>query len=105
MIDRKIEIGLRGFLPDTDLSFHRLAVTAEQIDLMRLPTKPPKDRRGGFEGGTVEAEAIPAATMRQLLAEAIEGFIDPHSMAVIKEAEASERDVLLSVAARLEALP
>ena len=103
LIDTDTEAKLRAHLPDTDLAFRRLAVTREQIDLMRLPTKPPKDRRGGFEGDTVEAEAIPAATMRQLLAGAIEGFIDPHEMAVIQEAEASERNLLLSMAASLEA--
>ena len=105
LIDTDTEAKLRSHLPDTDLAFRRLAVTREQIDLMRLPTKPPKDRRGGFEGDTVEAEAIPAATMRQLLAEAIEGFIDPHEMAVIQAAEASERNLLLSMAASLEAAP
>lgn len=105
LIDTDTEAKLCEHLPDTNLKFRRLAVTRAQIDLMRLPTKPPKDRRGGFEGDTVEAEAIPAATLRQLLAEAIEGFIDPHAMAVIKEAEASERTLLLSMAASLEAQP
>ena len=103
LIDTDTEAKLRAHLPDTDLTFRRLAVTREQIHLMRLPTKPPKDRRGGFEGDTVEAEAIPAATMRELLAEAIEGFIDPHQMAVLMEAEASERELLMAMAANMEA--
>lgn len=103
LIDRKIEAELREHLPDTNLSFHRLAVTERQIELMGLPTKPAKDRRGGFEGDTVEAEAIPAATMRQLLPETIEAFIDPHEMAVLKAAEASERGLLMTMAASLEA--
>ena len=103
LIDRKIEAELRGHLPDTNLLFHRLAVTREQIDLMALPTKPAKDRRGGFEGGTVEAEAIPAEIMRQILAETIEDFIDPREMAVLKAAEESERGLLLSMVASMEA--
>jgi len=40
--------------------------------------------------------------MRQLLAGAIEAFIDQREMAVLKEAEASERGLLLSMAASLE---
>jgi hypothetical protein len=103
LIDRKIEAELRDHLPDTHLSFHRLAVTRDQIELWGLPTKPAKDRRGGFDGGTVEAEAIPAATMRQLLADAIAAFIDPHEMAVLRQAEASERGLLMTMAASLEA--
>lgn len=95
LIDRKIEDELRTHLPhDATFTFERIAVTAEQIDLMSLPTKPTKDRRGGFEGGTVEAEAIPAGVMRQMLREAIERHIDPRVMDAISAAEASDRAAL-----------
>jgi hypothetical protein len=65
-----------------------------------LPTKPAKagDKRGGFIGGTVEAEAMPAATMRKLLCDAIESFMDRQVLAVLEVAEDSERGWLLSVA-------
>jgi hypothetical protein len=96
LIDRKIEAQLRRHLPGQELHFHRLAVTAEQIALMRLPTKPGKegDRRGGFTGGTVEAEAMPAGVMRRLLRDAVERFMDPHELAVLRAAEESERLIL-----------
>ena len=99
LIDRKIEDELRQHLPNTvDLTFHRLAVTQEQIDLMGLPTKPTNDRRGGWEGGTVEAEAIPAGEMRRILRTAIERFIPRRLLTVTAEAEASERAYIRTVA-------
>lgn len=108
LIDKKIEAELRRHLPGFELHLHRLAVTAEQIVLMGLPTKPgkPGDRRGGFTGGTVEAEAVPAGTMRTILREAIEQFIDPRALAVLETAEESERQSLMFWAqqiARIEA--
>lgn len=100
LIDRKIEAGLRSHLGDQELHFHRLGITAEQIALMGLPTKPAKDgdRRGGFTGGTVEAEAMPAATMRKILSDAIEAFIDRRELAVLEQAEASERAWIENIA-------
>lgn len=103
LIDKKIEQALRGHLPDHDITFHRIAVTREQIDLMSLPTKPgkPGDRRGGFTDDTVEAEAMPAAIMRQLLREKIESFIPARTMEVVTVAEESERELLLKWAAAM----
>ena len=100
LIDKKIEDELRRHLDGHDLHFHRLAITAEQIVLMRLPTKPAKvgDRRGGFTGGTVEAEAMPAGEMRLLLRKAIEQFVDPRALSVMEVAEQSEREWLSSIA-------
>jgi len=105
LIDRKIEAELRRHLPDADIAFRRLGITREQADLMRLPTKPAKDRRGGFQGDTVEAEAMPAGLLRRILCNAIEGYIDPHEAAALEAAEASERSLLLAMAASLEASP
>ncbi|MEQ9586814.1 MAG: hypothetical protein RJS97_02490 [Parvibaculaceae bacterium] len=101
LIDRSAETEMRQHLPaDMDLSFNRVAVTPEQIDLMGLPTKPPKkgDKRGGWKGGTVEAEAIPAGVMRDIVSDAIEDFIDPGLLRTVKVAEASEREYLASIA-------
>ena len=105
LIDRKIEAELRRHLPEADIEFRRLGITREQADLMRLPTKPAKDRRGGFQGDTVEAEAMPAGLLRRILCNAIEGYIDPHEAAALEAAEASERSLLLAMAASLEASP
>jgi hypothetical protein len=67
---------------------------------MGLPTKPAKagDRRGGFAGGTVEAEAMPANVLRKLLSDAIEIFVDPRQLAVLEAAEESERGWLYTLA-------
>lgn len=99
LIDQSLETELRSHLPaNMRLSFERVAVTPEQIDLMRLPTKPTKDKRGGWEGGTVEAEAIPAGVMRDIISDAVEGLIDPSLLATVKVAEESEREYLASIA-------
>jgi hypothetical protein len=98
LIDKKIEAQLRRHLPGQELHFHRLAITAEQIALMRLPTKPTNDKRGGFKGDTVEAEAMPAGVLRKLLREAIESFMNRHELAKLKVAEASEGTWLFSLA-------
>ena len=78
-----------------------LGLTDRGVELFMRAVLPPNatdlaDKINGLD----RSEAIPAATM-QLLAEAIEGFIDPHEMAVIQEPEASERDLLLSLAASM----
>lgn len=101
LIDGKVEDELRLHLPDHRIEFHRIAITRDQIDLMSLPTKPAKDSRGGFSGGTVEAEAMPAGVMRELLREEIESFIPERTLAVIGEAETSEREILESFASQL----
>jgi hypothetical protein len=103
LIDVKIEQELREHLPDHEIEFHRIAITSEQIKLMGLPTKPAKnsDRRGGFEGETVEAEAMPAGVMRELLRDKIESFIPDRAMTVMRIAEASERDILMEFADHL----
>lgn len=46
----KIEEDLKGLAPDAEIYFERLAVTPEQIELWRLPTRPTKktDSREGF---------------------------------------------------------
>jgi hypothetical protein len=79
-----------------DLRFIRLAITPEQIAEYDLPTKPrkPSDRRALHVEHTVEAEAMPAGILRQLLRERIEDFLPPDALAVAKAAEESEREHL-----------
>lgn len=102
LIDRKIEEELKKHLPDHEITFHRIAITQEQINLMRLPTKPAKgDKRGGFEGDTVEAEAMPAGILRELLQDKIESFIPAQTLEVVAAAEESERVLLRGIAAQL----
>ncbi len=94
LIDRSIESELRRHLKGgIDLNFHRIAVTPEQIREHDLPTKPRKasERRAPEIERTVEAEAMPAYILRQLLRDAVEQFLPPQALDVVKQAEISER--------------
>jgi hypothetical protein len=73
-------------------------VTPKQISRWSLPTRPTK-REGntharGFEGDSVELDAIPAASLRKLVRDCIEWHIDKHQLEILRAAEASERDLL-----------
>ena len=96
LIDRSIEKDLRGFLEDWpgDLSFERLAVNDDQIDRMGLPTRPPKpsDTRSKEVTRAVEAEAIPAPTMRAIVSSALETLIPEHVLKVQRAVELEERN-------------
>jgi hypothetical protein len=87
-------IGIFQDIPQTiDFRFHRLAITEEQITAYDLPTKPRKetDRRALHVRETVEAEAMPASILRDLLRGKIESFLPSGAMAAAKAAEESER--------------
>lgn len=77
--------------------FERLAVTREQIRELNLPTRPTKRtdaRAKGFEGGSVEVDAIPPSVLRDLVEEAIAQHIDPHALELTLMAERNEREGL-----------
>ena len=100
LIDRSIEKELRGFLGGwpCDLSFERLAVNDEQIDSMGLPTRPPKhsDKRSQEVTRAVEAEAIPAPAMREIVSAALQGLIPERVLTVEKLIEEQERGDIYS---------
>ncbi len=94
---RNFEDKVRGFAPAAPVEFQRLAVTPEQISGWSLPTRPTKKsdtRAAGFDGGSVEVDAIPPSTLRSLVREAIEQHIDPGALELTRSVEASERRVL-----------
>ena len=97
-----IQRKLRDFVDDEiDLTFERIAVTPEQITELDLPTRPTKQsdsRSAKFEGQSVEVDAIPSSTLRQLVTDAIEQWIAPEALRLTKVAEASEREVLTRIA-------
>jgi len=107
IIPEKIEEGLRRHASGCEISFQRLLVTPDQIEVWDLPTKPAKKttHAKGFTGGTVEAEAIPAGTTRRLVREAIEQHLDMREVAVMREAEKSESAFLYRIADEIEARP
>lgn len=89
---------------NTQIEFVRLAVTPEQIDELKLPTRPTKladTRAKGWEGGSVEVDAIPASVLRKMLDEFIAAYVDEHQLAVIRTAEESERKYFMQIADRL----
>jgi hypothetical protein len=100
-IPKKVEQDLRGFAPDVDLTFERVAVTPEQIEVLDLPTRPTKasdTRSKNFEGESVEVDAIPPNTLRGIVAGCIEYHVDDHALAVTEAAEESERELLAAIA-------
>jgi hypothetical protein len=92
---------LAEFAPGIEFQFERLAVTPEQIVEYDLPTRPTKSsdsRSRKFEGDSVEVDAMPSRVLRMLVEDAIEGWIDPEKLALVRLAEDSERAGLLALA-------
>ena len=103
-IPRNVEARLRQFAPEAEIRFTRLAVTPEQITALKLPTRPTKasdSRARGFAGESVEVDAIPPAVLRKLVHDAIEQHINQHSLALLRTAEESEREILQSMVSRV----
>ena len=100
LIDKSIEGRLRTFLAswDGELTFHRLAVNDDQIDRMGLPTRPPKtsDTRSPEVTRAVEAEAIPAPTMRGIVSSSLQGLIPERVLEVERLVEKQERNDIYS---------
>jgi hypothetical protein len=76
----------------------RVALTEQHIAEFNLPTRPTK-REGnrhanGFEGDSVELDALPPRVLRDMVREVIEWHISPAMVAVVRAAEESERELL-----------
>ncbi len=102
LIDRAIEDELRSHLK-TPLTVRRLAINPWQIEVYDLPTKPRKagDRRRLDLKDTVEAEAMPAQTLRGIVTRAVEEYLPEGALQAVKVAEKSEREGLRILAAGL----
>jgi hypothetical protein len=102
-IDRAIERRLREFAPEADIHFERVAVRPEQIRQWDLPTRPTKktdSRSKGFDGESVEVDAIAPAQLRALVRECIEQHVDRDALERTRETERLERETLESIAAQ-----
>jgi hypothetical protein len=103
LIPQTIERRLNEFSEKFDCPspfFERVALTAAQIAEFNLPTRPTK-RKGNrhantFEGDSVELDALPANELRAMVREVIERHITARKLAVLRETEASERDLLIA---------
>lgn len=96
LIEQKVRETLADWA-EVPFTFTRLGVTWEQVQAWDLPGTKPK-RAFGYPIA-VEAEAIPANMIRAIVSEAIEQHVDPHALAVLQVAEASEREQLFRMAA------
>lgn len=98
---RSFEHKVREFVPRADAVFQRIAVTPDQIDEMRLPTRPTKktdSRSKSFVGGSVEVDAIAPSTLRQIVEDAIVKHIDWNAYETMQRLERQERLQLLELA-------
>jgi hypothetical protein len=96
-ISRTIEKDLRRYSEGAELYFTRLAVTEEQIDELKLPTRPTKtsdNRANDFAGESVELDAISARNLKVLAQNAIVELIDKRAYLTSAKAEAVEREII-----------
>lgn len=96
-ITRVTEAGLREFAPDAEIHFRRVAVTELQIQTLNLPTRPTKitdSRSKFFDGESVEVDAIPPATLREIVRTVIERHISKRVLEQTKLVEEQERATL-----------
>ncbi len=103
-----IERTLRELAPDASITFKRLAVTPQQIERWKLPTRPtkPKDPRSKKFGSdiSVELDSIDPNTLRHIVRFAIEQHLPADQLAVLQVAEESERELLAAFIADVKLL-
>lgn len=95
---RDLQNKVQAFAPDADVAFERIAVTLDQIQEYNLPTRPTKSsdtRSRGFEGESVEVDALPATELRRIVRDWIEGLVDPQQLEITRYAEQEERHGIL----------
>ncbi len=100
-IPRKVEQDLRVFAPRAEIHFERVAVLPDQIVEWRLPTRPTKQtdsRSRGFEGESVEVDAIEPPQLRALVEECISRHVDERVLASELATERQERATLTEFA-------
>jgi hypothetical protein len=97
---------LKAFRDDfkVDLKFIRAAVTEEQIEELKLPTRPTKksDSRTRNWSGTacVELDTMPPAEIRRLVEHCITQHINVHAWDALKRTEELERETLRKILRR-----
>ena len=104
-IDQSAEDTIRNTF-NVPVQFERVAVTPEQIERYQLPTRPTKTKSShalGFVGESVEIDAMEPTTIKQLVQESIEQFIEPHTLEVLRVAEREERAKIYELADLLRA--
>ena len=103
-IARDVERRIRGFLPATELHVERVAVTEDQIERWNLPTRPTKrgdSRSKGFQGESVDVDAIPSAQLRAIVRMCIKRHIDWGELKWLTAIEEIERGILADLEYRV----
>jgi hypothetical protein len=81
----------------------RIGLNQPDIATYGLPTRPTKTGNiKGFKGDSVELDALPPTTLRQLVRDAIESRMDIEAYNLVKVAEDSERGDLLALAKEMQ---
>jgi hypothetical protein len=91
------------YAPNVQFRCEQVSLTREQVTLYKLPTRPTKTdnnthARRFADVESVELDALDPTVLQELLQGAIEQHIDPQALAVMAEAEASERQILSKMA-------
>jgi hypothetical protein len=109
LIPKSIEARLCEFCDEHGIDppiVERIALTEEQVEHHRLPTRPTKRDHNAhakdFEGDSVELDALPSSELRALVRECIEWHIDASALATLRAAEQSEREILEQLAGEYE---
>jgi hypothetical protein len=80
---------------DCDVVMSRVTINREHIFEYDLPTRPPKgNRRGESIDAAVDIDAMPPASIRELLENQIHRLIDPREFERLKNIEAMEQETL-----------
>jgi hypothetical protein len=84
----------------------RFALTEEHIAQYNLPARPTK-RDGnthahGFDGDSVELDALPPNVLRGMVRGVIEQHISPANLEVLRVAEESERELIRGLATHIQ---
>lgn len=104
-ISKKVEQELRAFCPEIDLTFQRLAINEEHIQMFDLPTRPTKasdSRSHSFKGESVELDAMDPRMLRRLVQRSIERLIDSEILERTRKVEKAEKETLDGIILRLE---
>jgi hypothetical protein len=92
-----VQARLSQFAPDANIHFERLAVTEDQIWQYNLPTRPTKitdSRAKNFVGESVEVDALATITLRGIVEDAIQSWIDREQLRITKMVEVQELEGL-----------
>jgi hypothetical protein len=106
LIPRTIQDRLTEFSQAGTFTVEQLALTPEQIarhDLPYRPTKRTGNRHAkGFEGESVELDALHPSVLKDIVRRAVAQHIPDHQLATLRAAERSEREALRAWAQAVE---